>query len=69
MLVRLQPQADYWMVPEDVLLTSELLLWLSVTLVKLQKEERLSILPQGLLILLLYLWGGGPGKLTEMLPS
>ena len=42
------------MVPEDVLLIPELLLWLSVTRVKLQKNERLSILPQGLLILLLY---------------
>ena len=54
MLVRLRPQADCWIVPKDMLLTLELLLWLSVTLVKLQKEERLSILPQGLLILLLY---------------
>ena len=54
MLVQLQPQAGCWMVLEDVLLTPELLLWLSVTLVKLQKEERLSILPQGLLILLLH---------------
>ena len=34
MLVRLWPQADCWIVPEDVLLTPELLLWLSVTLVK-----------------------------------
>ena len=41
------------MVPEDVLLIPELLLWMSVTLVKLQKQERLTILPQGLLILLL----------------
>ena len=49
MLVRLQPQADCWMVPEGVLLTSELLLWLLVTLVKLQEEEKLSIPPQGLL--------------------
>ena len=44
-LVRLRPQADWLTVPEDVLLTPELLLWLSVMLVKLQKEERLSILP------------------------
>ena len=45
MLVRLQAQVDCWMVPEDVLLTSELLLWLSMTLVKLQEEKKLSILP------------------------
>ena len=55
MLIRLWPQADCWIVPEDVLLTLELLMWLLVMLVKLQKEEKLSILPQGLLILLLYL--------------
>ena len=38
---------------EGMLLTSEVLLWLSVTLVKLQEEEKLSIPPQGLLNLLL----------------
>ena len=53
-LMRLWPRADWRTVPEDVLLTPELLLWLSVMLVKLQKWERLSILPQGLLILPLY---------------
>ena len=40
--------------PEGVLLTLELLLRLFVMLVKLHKKERLSILLQGLLILLLY---------------
>ena len=54
MLVRLRPQADCWMMPEGVLLTLALQLWLSVTLVKLQEEEKLSIPPQGPLNLLLH---------------
>ena len=53
MLVRLWSQADCWTVSEGVLLTPEVLLLLSVTLVKLQEEVKLSIPPQGLLILLL----------------
>ena len=54
MLVRLWPQAYCWIMPEGMLLTLELQLWLSVTLVKLQEEEKLSIPPQGLPILLLH---------------
>ena len=52
-LVRLRSQANCWTVPKGMLLTLEVLLWLSVTLVKLQEEEKLSILPQGLPTLLL----------------
>ena len=48
MLVRLRPQANCWMMSVLVrLLTLALQLWLSVTLVKLQEEEKLSIPPQG----------------------
>ena len=53
LLVWLQPQADYWMMSEGVLLTLALWLWLSVTLVMLQEEGKLSAPPQGLPILLL----------------
>ena len=65
--MRLRPQADWLTVPEEVLLTSELLLLLSVMLMRLQKGVRLSVLPQGLLNLLLYLLRGGPDKLTKVL--
>ena len=67
MLMRLRLRADWWTVLEDVLLTPELLLWLSLVLVKLQRGERLSILTQSLLILPLYQQRGGLDKLTGML--
>ena len=43
--MRLQLWADWLTVPEEVLLTPELQLLLSVMLMRLQKDERLSILP------------------------
>ena len=54
MLLRLRPQADYRITPEGVLLILALQLRLSVTLVMLQEEGKLSALPQGLPILLLH---------------
>ena len=53
MLVRLRSQADCWTVSKGMLLTLEVLLWLLVTLVKLQEEQKLSISPKGLPTLLL----------------
>ena len=66
-LMRLWPQADWLTMPEGVSLTSELLLLLVlVMLMWLQKWERLSILPQSLPNLLLYLLRVGPDKPTEV---
>ena len=45
MLVRLRPQADYWIMPTGVLLILALWLRLSTTLVMLQEEGKLSVLP------------------------
>ena len=64
-LMRLWPQADWLTLPEGVSLTSELLLVLMM-LMWLQKWERLSVLPQGLPNLLLYLLRVGPDKLTKV---
>ena len=67
--MRLRLQADWLTVPKGVSLTSELLLLLVlVRLMWLQKCERLSVLPQGLLNLLLYLLRVGPDKPTEVSP-
>ena len=68
-LMRLRPRADWLTVPELVSLTSELLVPASVMLIRLQEDQRLSILPKDLPNLLPYdLWREGPNKLTEMLP-
>ena len=67
--MRLRLQADWLTVPEGVSLTPKLLLVLVlVMLMWLQECERLSVLPQGLLNLLLYLLRVGPDKPTEVPP-
>ena len=53
-LVRLRSRVDWWLVPEGVLLTLELSMYLSKALMKLQKGEKLSSLTQSLLNLPLY---------------
>ena len=65
--MRLRPRADWLTVPELVSLTSELFVLASAMLMRLQEDQRLSILPKGLPNLLLYdLWKEEPDKLTEM---